>query len=239
LLALDEFEALNEALVAGKFDERAILGTLRHIVQHRPRFKLLLAGSHTLDEFQRWSSYLINAQTIHLSYLVESEAIRLIERPIPDFTLSYTPEARQRVLTLTRGHPYLIQLLCSEIVTFKNGQPPELRRQATVSDVEATVPQTLTLGSQFFADIERNQVNDSARHLLYCLAGSRQGMKNLPQLEHEFGGRMDVPATLQLLVRRELLEPDGRGYRFQVELVRRWFARDHQPAGYPPAASES
>jgi hypothetical protein len=62
-------------------------------VQHRPRFKLLLAGSHTLAEFQRWSSDLINAQTIHLSFLAEAEALRLIERPIVDFALSDTPQA--------------------------------------------------------------------------------------------------------------------------------------------------
>ncbi len=238
LIALDEFEALNEALVTDKLDERAVLGTLRHIVQHRARFKLLLAGSHTLDEFQRWSSYLINAQTIHLSYLEESEALRLIERPIVDFALSYTPEASQRVLMLTRGHPYLIQLLCSEIVTFKNRQELEFRRLATVSDVEAIVPETLTRGSQFFDDIERNQAGDPARQLLYLLARSPKGMASLPQLERQFGPEMDVASTLQILVQRELLEQSDGEYRFQVELVRRWFARDHSTPGLSLASSQ-
>ncbi|MDQ3247703.1 MAG: hypothetical protein M3Q45_00710, partial [Chloroflexota bacterium] len=105
LLALDEFEALDQTLRLGILDESAILGGLRHIIQHRPRFKLLLAGSHTLDEFQRWSSYLINAQTIHLRYLRPDEALRLIERPVPDFALVYAPVASRRVLELTRGHP--------------------------------------------------------------------------------------------------------------------------------------
>jgi hypothetical protein len=228
LLALDEFEELDGALVSGKFDDRAILGTLRHIVQHRSRFKLLLAGSHTLEEFQRWSSYLINAQTIHLSYLVESEARRLIERPITDFALSYTPKASQRVLTLTRGHPYLIQLLCSEIVTFKNQQKLELRRLATVSDVEVCVLETLTRGSQFFDDIERNQVDDPARELLHAIARTRTGKASFPQLELELRSLMDVGSTLQLLIRREILELVDGEYRFQVELVRRWFERHYQ-----------
>ena len=30
----------------------ALLGMLRHLIQHRPRFKVLLSGSHTLDELQ-------------------------------------------------------------------------------------------------------------------------------------------------------------------------------------------
>jgi hypothetical protein len=31
--------------------------------------------------------------------------------------------------------------------------------------------------------------------------------------------------TLALLLRRELIEVVAGGYRFQVELIRRWFAR--------------
>ena len=75
LLALDEFEALDISFKKGQLDEDTILGTLRHIIQHRNHFKLLLAGSHTLDEFRRWSNYLINAQTVHLSYLA-ADAVR-------------------------------------------------------------------------------------------------------------------------------------------------------------------
>ena len=46
LLALDEFEALDSAMTTGRFSEAAVVGMLRHIMQHRPRFTVLLAGSH-------------------------------------------------------------------------------------------------------------------------------------------------------------------------------------------------
>jgi hypothetical protein len=120
LLALDEFEALDEALSAGQFGEEAVLGTLRHLIQHRPLFKVLLAGSHTLEQLQRWASYLINVQLLHLSYLQEPEARQLIERPVPDFSLRYELAATQHVVNPTRCHPYLVQLLGAEIVTLKN-----------------------------------------------------------------------------------------------------------------------
>jgi len=61
LLALDEFEVLDRALTEKRFSGTMVLGMLRHLIQHRPRFKVLLAGSHTLDEVQRWASYLICA----------------------------------------------------------------------------------------------------------------------------------------------------------------------------------
>jgi len=35
----------------------------------------------------------------------------------------------------------------------------------------------------------------------------------------------ELDHTLDLLTRRELIEPADGGYRFQVELIRRWFAQ--------------
>jgi hypothetical protein len=226
LLTLDEFEALDRALVKGRFDEEAILGTLRHLIQHRPRFKVLLAGSHTLDELQRWAGYLINLQTIRISYLKEDEARQLVERPVRDFALRYEPDASQRVLELTRGHPFLVQLLCAEIVSLKNEQPPAIRRLARLADVETAVPRALSHGSFFFADIQQNQVDAAGLAALDFLAAQGKGVViSRKALARRFpdgsGGALD------LLLRRELIEPVEEGYRVQVELVQRWFAR-HQ-----------
>lgn len=224
LLALDEFEALDRALSKGDLEEEAILGTLRHIIQHRPRFKMMFAGSHTLNEFRRWSSYLINAQTVHLTYLAEDEARQLIERPVKDFELSYDPSASQRILALTRGHPYLIQLLCSEIVTIKNEQDPNKRRWATVNEVESSIPKVLIRGSQFFSDIELNQIDASALSLLRFIARyEKEAVVSHKILNDTFSNVQELERVIELLTRRELIEASSGGYRFQVDLIRRWF----------------
>ncbi|MEQ8538244.1 MAG: hypothetical protein RIB93_12445 [Coleofasciculus sp. D1-CHI-01] len=198
---------------------------LRHLIQHRPRFKVLLAGSHTIEEFQRWASYLINVQVVHISYLNEPEARQLIERPIPEFTLRYEPDAVERVLCLTRCHPCLVQLLCSEIVALKNEQEVSVRRLATVADVEAAVPEALSSGSFFFADIERNQVDELGLAILRFLAAQGEGASiGEVALSREFSDHLNP--TLNLLLQRELIEDSGGGYGFQVELIRRWFARE-------------
>jgi hypothetical protein len=225
LLALDEFEVLDKALTEGRFSEADVLGMLRHLIQHRPRFKVLLAGSHTIEEFQRWASYLINVQVVPISYLNEPEARQLIERPIPEFTLRYEPDAVERVLSLTRCHPCLVQLLCSEIVALKNEQEVSIRRLATVADVEAAIPEALSSGSFFFADIERNQVDELGLAILRFLAAQGEGASiGKAALSREFRDRLN--STLNLLLQRELIEDSGDGYGFQVELIRRWFARD-------------
>jgi hypothetical protein len=225
LLMLDEFEVLDGALAKGRFDEEAVLGMLRHLIQHRPRFKVLMSGSHTLDEFQRWASYLINVQVIHIGYLGQAETGQLIEKPVQDFALRYEPAASQRVWALTRGHPFLVQLLCAEVVALKNEQPPAERRLAQVVDVDTAVVPALNHGSFFFADIQRNQVNDVEREVLLVMARHGEGIFAPRQtLVNHIPSLLALEAALVRLQQRELIEMDGGGYRFQVELVRRWFA---------------
>lgn len=225
LLALDEFEALDAALSTGVLEERAILGMLRHIVQHRRGVKLLLSGSHTLDEFRRWSSYLINAQVVELSYLEPTEARRLIETPITDFPLRYDETGIQQVLDLTNRHPYLVQLLCMEIVALKNRQSPTLRYLANAEDVEHAVSAMLERGQQFFADIELNQVDEQGRAVLVWLAKQRTGYwASMAEFSAVFPDQ-DVSKGLRQLVQRSLLVEQNGKFSFAVEVIRRWFAR--------------
>ncbi|WP_198941090.1 nSTAND1 domain-containing NTPase [Scytonema sp. HK-05] len=224
LLALDEFEVLDSAIAKGRFDEQDVLGMLRNLIQHRPKFKVLIAGSHTIEEYQRWASYLINVQVVHISYLKEDEARQLIERPVKDFTLRYEPDAVERVLQLTRRHPFLVQLLCGEIVALKNEQHFSVRRLATTANVEAAVPEALSSGSLFFADIQNNQVDAAGLAILRFLAAQGEGaivsrstmLQQLPDVSE---------SAFELLLQRELIEEVDEGYRFQVELIRRWFAQ--------------
>jgi hypothetical protein len=228
LLALDEFEVLDRVLNEGRFNENDVLGMLRNLIQHRPKFKVLLAGSHTLDEFQRWSSYLINAQVIHLGYLQAAEARQLIETPIENFALRYEPSASQRVLDITKGHPFLVQLLCAEIVALKNDQDPSIRRLATLADVEAAIPETLEHGSMFFSDIERNQLDAQSLQVLRYFAQQGEGaIISSADLAAHFTERAEIAesisGSIELLLRRELIETKPSGYSIQLELIRRWF----------------
>jgi hypothetical protein len=210
---------LSSVLNKGRFDETDVLSMLRHMIQHRPHFKVMLAGSHALEEFQNWASYLINVQVVKIGYLEPGEARQLIEHPSRNFTLQYEPGASQRVLELTRGHPALVQLLCYEIVTLKNEQTAAERRLARLADVETAVPRALTSGSFFFADIQQNQLDEAGVALLRFIA--RQGQGAVVSRD-ELAGRV-VDQTLAVLLRRDLIEAAPGGYGFQVELIRRWF----------------
>jgi hypothetical protein len=229
LLTLDEFEALDIPLAEGRFSEAAVLGMFRHMIQHRSNFKLLLTGSHAMDEFQRWASYLINVQIVQISYLSETETCQLVERPVKNFPLRYEPEASQRVFALTRGHPALTQLLCAEIVALKNEQDPSVRRYARLANVETALPRAMSHGNFFFADIERNQVNPAGVALLRFIAGHGEGATVSREALTRHTPLADLGPTLALLKRRELIEAVDEGYRFQVEMIRRWFGWHFEP----------
>jgi hypothetical protein len=228
LLALDEFEVLDHVLRIGRFNEADVLGMLRNLIQHRPKFKVLISGSHTLNEYQHWSSYLINAQVIHIGYLKESETRQLIEQPIDNFALRYEPPASQRVIDITRGHPLFVQLLCAEIVALKNDQDPSIRRLATLADVEAAIPAALEHGSMFFCDIERNQLDAHSLKVLRYFAQQGEGaiISSADLAAHFTGGAKIAESgsgSIELLLRRELIETKPSGYSIQLELIRRWF----------------
>jgi len=226
LVTLDEFEALDSAIAKGNLDGEALPSMMRHMIQHRPRFKILLTSSHSLEDFKRWASYLINIQVVHIGYLSQAEARQLIEQPVKDFVLRYEPEASQRVLDLTQGHPFLVQLLCGEIIAYKNEQAPEVRRLACLADVEAVIPEALDRGSFFFADIERNQIDPVGVTILRFLANLGEGaVIGRDVLSRHFEQPDGLDRPLKLLKRRELIEMVAGGYRFQVELIRRWFAQ--------------
>ncbi|NOX61743.1 MAG: ATP-binding protein [Chloroflexi bacterium] len=223
LIAFDEMETLQQGMARGRYDEMDVLSFFRHIIQHRPRFRVLLTSSHMLLEFPSyWASYLINMQTIKIGYLDELSARQLIERPTPRFALHYEPAAVEHILALTRGHPHLIQLLCHELVIVKNRQPLSQRRMATVADVEEAAARALDVGRLFFEDIERNQVGGNGRIILrFMAAQGKNAVIERGRLAALVGDALDE--TLAQLQLRDLIEQDGTGYRFQVELIRRWF----------------
>ena len=199
------------------------LDFLRHLIQHRPRFVLLFSGTHTLEELgQRWSTYFINVQPLKVSYLREKDARQLITNPIDDFPLNYEPAAVERIIAVTRCQPFLVQLTCQELVNHLNSQR---RRRASVADVEVVLEEALVRGEFHFVEIW-NTAGPMERQVLSAVAQEEDGALTLEQLRRRTGLKeTDLQSALARLCRRDLLELKDEGYRFQVELVRRWWRK--------------
>lgn len=209
LLCLDEFERLSELVQAT--NSRAPLNFIRHLLQHQKQWILLFSGSHLLSELDTyWSDYLINTHAVQMSYLQESEARELILQPVEEFLNIYEESAVDMIIQLTRCQPYLVQLMCYELVELVNWDIRKNRREAdtakvTVQDVEKVIPTVLKRGNQYFRELWTS-LADSDRNFLRCLI---QG--EIPTQQHK--------SVIRKLVRKEILTPEGNA--FQVPLVKK------------------
>ena len=113
--------------------------------------------------------------------------------------------------------------MCYELVVLKNDQPARHRYTATVADVEDTVPYALSKGSFFFVDIQKNQIPPAGSELMRYLAQHGEGaVLTAQELDQQV--EQPVDALVCILLHRDVIEQYDNGYRFQVELIRRWFA---------------
>ena len=210
LLCLDEFEKLEEIITAT--NSRAPLNFLRNIIQHRPAWILLFSGSHTLDEIATyWSDYLISTRYIRLTYLEKSEAAELITHPVPDFPDIYLPETVTRIIYWTRCQPYLVQLLCLELIDYLNRNYPEnpLEVKATPQDIDNIIPKALETGSPYFNEFWDKTLTTEQQEVI------RNLIKEIPPTAKD-------RKIWRKLIEKEILEPDGEDrVHFQVPLIER------------------
>ncbi|WYL96058.1 MAG: AAA family ATPase [Gloeotrichia echinulata IR180] len=210
LLCLDEFERLEE--VISSTGSRAPLNFLRHIIQDRAAWTLLFSGSHSLDEIESyWSDYLINTRSVRLTYLANSEAEELIRHPVPNFPDIYRPEAVERIIYWTRCQPYLVQLLCSELVDYLNLKYPQnaLNIQANSQDVDSIIDKALISGNGYFDELWKNSLNQEQRDCIKNLI-----TKTTPTREDR--------RVWGKLIKKEILKPDSNdGVCFEVPLIER------------------
>ncbi|MCP4696607.1 MAG: hypothetical protein GY862_07135 [Gammaproteobacteria bacterium] len=230
VLAFDEFEALAQAFAGKRLNKNIVLGRLRNIIQHRPRFKVVIAGSHLLEEYPDWTSYLNNTVAIRVSYLAENEARKLIERPYRSFALQYEPGAVQHMLALTGCHPAFLQALCSEIINLINEENEENEQKrdtprytVRIADVETALPRVLERTRFIFSHLLA--VSGDKKTLLHFIAAQGKNKAvNKETLRKTFPSLPALDKSLDELVEQGVLEQSPPGYLFCLEFVRRYYA---------------
>ncbi len=229
IIGLDEFEKIEELIEAGKIPEN-FMEYLRTLVQMSPKIAFALAGLHTLEEmtadyFQPFFASVV--PPIKVSFMTEDATAQILENPgFEDFQLGYTPEALRKIYTLTRGQPYLVQLLGFQLVRLYNDSVFEMRHKRdaifTVSDVEAVVSNPAFFqGGRGYFDGVWGQAADGAtgqQDILKAIAPIPSGLTLA-----ELATRCDVTQdALETLKRHDVIEEVGEKTQIVVELFRRW-----------------
>ena len=233
VLVFDEFEAL-ESLVTDRILPRTIFSYLRHLMQHGEGLSFIFVGTHRLEEMTTdyWSVLFNIALYKEISYLDEQAALALITEPVAPH-LIYDDLALDKILRVTAGHPYFLQLVSYSLVKQAN-----LVRTGyvTIADVNKTIDEMLSLGEVHFAYIW--QGSDSAERIVLLT------ITHLLDKENAFRpadiikaitpyqitvSPVEVTAALDSLVRRNIMREINDGantlYEIKLGLVGYWIER--------------
>lgn len=234
LLVFDEFEAFEE-MVNDSILPRTLFTYLRHLMQHSEGLNFIFVGTRRLEEMSAnyWSVLFNIALYKKIDYLSTEAATRLISEPVAPY-LVYDDLAIDKVLRVTAGHPYFLQLVCYTLVKRAN---TEKTPYITVSDVNAALDEMLRLGEVHFAYLW--QRSTPAEWALLTAAANLMD-HNAPLHPEEFTRYLEsfsieldpaeVTASLNSLVDRDILrevtEEAVTLYELRIGLVGLWVAQN-------------
>ncbi|MEZ4859667.1 MAG: hypothetical protein R3C14_00090 [Caldilineaceae bacterium] len=219
LLNLDEFEKLGQAMSAGRLSTR-LFDQLRHLIQHDERLGFLFAGMQTLEELgPNWSSYFISVVPLKLLYLERPDAVALLTAPDPAFQLRYAEGLVDQMVDLTRGQPYLLQLLGANLVKQANAIHTQM---ATAALLDAAIQSAFDEAQAYFTELWKLYLEFTGEPPAEVMGGRRLLLaaataEPLPLNDDEATTR-----ALYRLTRYHILEQVDGSYRVEVPLVARW-----------------
>lgn len=238
VVMIDEFTYLYTEIKKGNISP-SIMKQWKAVTQNeRAQFSVVLVGQDVVPSFKK-EDYARNAfgviQDIRLTYLKETPARDLIEKPILDKNGNsrYIDGAVTKIIEYTSRNPYYIQIFCARLVDYMN-----MNKSISVTEADVIeVANSFVYGSEAL-------VEDKFDNLIR--AGETEDFQEYPETEIlqvlkqvsinskiiGFCNRNDInvlsdkereDAILKHLVDREVLELRGQNnYKIQVRLFQEW-----------------
>ncbi len=214
LLMIDEYEILERC--ADNPDTGVsitLFHQLRHLMQHFDWLSFILAGSHKLDELnpEYWKEF---TGTIYhtISFLEPDSARQLIIEPAESIT--YSPQAVERILALSGGHPYFLQSLCHTV--FNIGAD---KGEITVQDVDQAIHPCIITIKNGYESIWK-EFDDGEKVILSAISSL-----DTPEVNRsEIAGQLDyfkvdwplerITQMVDRLVHADILQQTEEPYRY-------------------------
>lgn len=231
IIALDEFEKIEELIEAGKV-HKDFIDYLRKLVQMSPKIAFAFAGLHTLEEMTAdyFQPFFASVITIRVGFLEPGATHQILANPDEDFPLDYKPEALDLIYDLTAGQPYLVQLVGFKLVRHYNNLVFEMGRSRnqifTEEDVEEVVkdPEFFKGGRYYFDGVWGQAVQgvSGQQTILRSIAPYPEGLTINAIAQATDIDEATIEEALKTLQRHDVVgETDGR-WHIIIELFRRW-----------------
>ncbi|UCC65225.1 MAG: SUMF1/EgtB/PvdO family nonheme iron enzyme, partial [Anaerolineae bacterium] len=233
----DEFDVLDMA--AGQelpetAAARVFFPYLRELMSREKRLGFVIVVGRKTEELSTdFRAAFRAARYQRVSVLKEDRARALIRRAEEEGTLRYTAPAVIRILELTAGHPYFTQLTCFLLFNYVWAADVEEVPQVNKADVDAIVPQVLEAGNNAFEWVW-DGLPPAERIIFSAIAeGTDEGRvldkDQVVEVLQQHGIRIfirELELAPRTLVEWEMLRQVNGGYRFFIELMRRWVAKN-------------
>ena len=236
VLLFDEFDVLASREM--KEAARGFFSYLHNLLTLDPgRLQFVFVIGRNVDDLYNIALSLFrDVPAKRVSLLNREDTDDLVSLSEANGTLLWPDKAVERVWQLTQGHPYLTQQICSYVwhrTYDEEDEKPDVPPTAAVATVDAAVPEALEAGRHTL-EFLWDGLPPPERVVAAALAEAGPDpitQQDLEELLSESGVRVvirELQNAPQQLQDWDLIEPANGGYRFRVELVRRWIA-DHKP----------
>ena len=143
LLMIDEAARLDEQVQAGTLTGD-VFGYVRSLMQHSDNLNFLFCIGERLELMQTQYALLFSVALYkEISFLDRKSAENLIAQPTEGL-YSYDSQAMDRIIGITSGHAYFMQLLCHSV--FARWQR-DTKPNVTVEDVDSVVSEVVERGA--------------------------------------------------------------------------------------------
>lgn len=233
VLLIDEFSYIYGHILNGMIPE-TFMKNWKALLQDN-FFNAVLVGQDVMPKFkQHFPNEFGTTQDERVTYLRREDAIRLIDEPIRiggRFGESrYRERAIERILELTAGSPFYVQILCNRLVEYMNRKRAILVTEADVEQVkDELISGVNALGKDKFDNLinsgdtsqEAISDEDTLRVLIAIAENSYTGPCSRSNIACETTKPVDE--ILEDLVRRGVIERErGQYYSIRVGLFREW-----------------
>ncbi len=233
ILFIDEFSYIYGYITKGLIPE-TFMKNWKALLQEN-YFNAVLVGQDVMPKFkQRFPNEFGTTQDERVTYLRHEDAIRLIDEPIRiggrHGESRYRERAIDRILGLTAGSPFYIQILCNRLVEYMNRKRASL---VTEADVEQVKDELIKGVNALSLDKFDNLINSggtsedaiSDEDALKVLSAIAINSKTGPCSRNSIACQTHTPVDVILedLVKRDVVDRErGQYYSIRVGLFKEW-----------------
>jgi hypothetical protein len=240
VLMLDESDTLS-VFTAEPEPVRDLLVFMRGLIeQSRDLFFILTSCRDVRWVADPGMSRLLTlaADCLRVDLLPESDTIKLIQDPVQDH-FAYTNDALQEMIELSGCHPCFVQLMCRQVVDWRNQQGVN---EISLEELQSIVPEAIDRGHGQFVDLWRGLTQDERVILCglsYVLDDAKDTTPEAVQahLEHLQLHTADWDLAINRLAHIGLLDLQEGHLHLQLGLVKHWVCRTPLPMLLPGCSS--